>query len=112
MRSINYKRDEKTKAVLIVPDFEKVLNTIRCPVLAIFGEKDYVVDWRRTLALYKETIGKNNNKSLTIKTFPDGNHGMRKCKTGALNEILEKEEFCDGYIETMTTWLKENGFGK
>ena len=112
MQSINYKRDEKTKAVLIVPDFEKVLNTIRCPVLAIFGEKDYVVDWRRTLALYKETIGKNNNKSLTIKTFPDGNHGMRKCKTGALNEILEKEEFCDGYIETMTTWLKENGFGK
>ena len=110
--NIEYKRDEKTKAIIMVPDFDKVLNKIRCPVLAINGEKDYVVDWRRTLALYKETIGKNNNKRLTIKTFPNGNHGMRKCKTGALNEVIKKEEFCDGYIETMTTWLKENGFGR
>ena len=112
MRNIDYKRDEKTKAVIIVPDFEKVLNTIQCPVLAIFGEKDFLVDWRKTLALYKETIGRNNNKRLTIKTFIDGNHGMRKCKTGASNEVIEKEEFCDGYIETMKTWIKENGFGK
>jgi pimeloyl-ACP methyl ester carboxylesterase len=112
IRNINYKRDEKTKAVIIVPDFKEILNSIKCPVLSINGEKDYVVDWRKTLALYKEAIGKNNNKKLTIKTFPDGNHGMRKCKTGALNEVIDKEEFCDGYIEIMTTWLKENGFGK
>lgn len=112
IRNIDYKRDEKTKAVIMVPDFKEVLNKIQCPVLAINGEKDYVVDWRKTLALYKETIGKNNNKKLTIKTFPNGNHGLRKCKTGASNEVIEKEEFCYGYIETMTTWLKENGFGK
>ena len=110
MQSINYKRDEKTKAVIIVPDFKNTLNKIQCPVLSINGEKDYVVDWRKTLALYKETIG--INKRLTIKTFVDGNHGMRSCKTGAFDEILEKEKFCDGYIETMTTWLKENGFGR
>jgi uncharacterized protein len=112
IRNINYKRDEKTKALIMVPDFNEVLDKIRCPVLAIFGEKDYVVDWRKTLALYKETIGKNNKNRLTIKTFPDGNHGLRKCKTGAINEVIEKEEFCDSYIETMTAWLKQNGFGK
>lgn len=112
MQNIDYKRDEKTKAVIMVSDFKEVLNMIQCPVLAINGEKDYIVDWRKTLALYKETVGRNNNKRLTIKTFKEGNHGMRKCKTGASNEVIEKEEFCDGYIETMTTWLKENGFGK
>lgn len=104
---ISYYRDEKTKAVIMVPDFKKVLNKIQCPVLAINGEKDYVVDWRRTLVLYKGTIGKNNSNKLTIKTFPDGNHSLIKCKTGASNETIDKREFCDGYIETMTTWLKE-----
>ncbi len=108
---ITYKRDKKTNNCIIVSDFDSILNEINCPVLAIFGEKDYVVEWRKTLALYKETIGEKNNL-LSIKTFPNGNHGMRKCKTGASNEVIEKEEFCDGYIETMTTWLKENDFGK
>lgn len=109
---IPYKRDEKTKSVIMVPDFKEVLNKIQCPVLAINGEKDFVVNWRRTLALYTETIGRNKNKKLTIKTFPDGNHSLIKCKTGASNETIDKIEFCDSYIETMTTWLKEKGFGK
>ncbi len=109
---ILYKRDEKTKAVIMVPDFKEVLNRIQCPVLAINGEKDYVVDWRRTLALYKETIGTNNSRKLTVKTFPDGNHSLLKCKTGASSEAIDKREFCEGYIETMTTWLKEKGFGE
>ena len=109
---VTYKRDKETNINIIVSDFDSILTEINCPVLAIFGEKDYVVDWRKTLALYKETIGKNNNKKLTIKTFPDGNHSIRKCRTGASNELILNEEYCDGYIETLTTWLKENNFGK
>jgi uncharacterized protein len=109
---VNYKRENQTNICIIVSDFDSILSEINCPVLAIFGEKDYVVDWQKTLSLYKMTIGKNNNKKLTIKTFPDGNHGIRKCRTGASNEVIENEEFCDSYIETMTIWLKENGFGK
>jgi alpha/beta superfamily hydrolase len=108
---INYKRDSITKSIIIVPDFESVLSEIQCPVLAIFGEKDSQVDWKKTSSLYQKTLGKTDENQLTIKTFPNGNHGIRKCKTGAINEILEKREICDGYFITMTNWLRENGFG-
>ncbi len=104
--------DEKTGLMIYVPNFREVLNTVKCPVLAIFGEKDTRVDWRKTITLYKKTIGKDPNSKLTIKTFPDGDHSITKSKTGVINEKKDKWEMCDGYYETMATWLKENGFGK
>lgn len=110
--NIPYKRDEITKSIILVPNFKNILNEIHCPVLGIFGEKDSQVDWRRTMILYQETIGNDGSDKLTIKTFPDGNHVVIKCQTGASNEYIEKIEFCDGYIETMTVWLIDNEFVK
>ncbi|MGA2408735.1 MAG: prolyl oligopeptidase family serine peptidase [Bacteroidales bacterium] len=104
--------DEKTGLMIYVPNFQETLNKIQCPVLAIFGEKDTRVDWRKTIVLYKETIGKNQNPKLTIKTFPDGDHGITKSKTGGIIEKKDNLQMCDGYYEIMITWLKENGFGK
>jgi len=47
--------------------------------MAIFGEKDTNVDWRKTVALYRETTGSAVGADLTIRTFPDGNHGIMQC---------------------------------
>lgn len=110
MKNPLYPRDSATNLYVLVPDFKNVLNQIDCPVLAIYGEKDYVVDWRKTIPLYKETIGEKSN--LTIKSFPNGNHALLKCKTGASNEKLENPEFCDEYFETMVKWISENGYGE
>ncbi len=107
--------DEETGLMIYVPHFRETLNKIKCPVLAIFGEKDANVDWRKTMALYMETIGNNVNAKLTFKTFPDGNHNIQKCKNGGLRELNDpanKHEMCDGYFKTILTWLAENGFGK
>jgi len=112
--------DKETGLMIYIPNFKDLLNKIQCPVLAIFGEKDCNVDWRKTLALYKETIGSNKATTLTIKTFPDGNHGILKCKTGGINEKFTESEKhlygywqeCDGYYDTMLNWLTDKGFGK
>lgn len=109
---VRYKRDKVSNIRILVPDFDKVLNEIRCPVLAIVGEKDFIVDWKKTLSLYYETIGANDKGILTIKRFPNGNHSLLKCKTGASNEKLESMKLCDGYIESMTLWLKQNVLSK
>jgi pimeloyl-ACP methyl ester carboxylesterase len=101
--------NEKTGLQIYFPDFDKVLDKVNCPVLAIFGKKDSQVDWRKTKALYKETIGKNPHTTLAIKTFPNGNHIIETCKTGGYREKLEKREFCEGYLETMSSWLAANG---
>src|SRR5688572_31646632 len=45
---------------------------------SLFGEKDRNVDWRKTRALYAETIGRNPRARLTVRTFPDGNHNLHR----------------------------------
>ncbi len=101
--------------LLMVPNLKEILTNMKCPVLALFGEKDTQLDWKSTLNLYKETLGKRENSVLTIKTFPNCNHSIQKCKTGGMYENLSIDGlggFCDGFFETMTDWLKEQGFGK
>lgn len=103
--------DPESGLKIYVNDFEKILSGIDCPVLAIFGEKDTNVDWQKTMALYKKTIGKTPDSKLTIKSFPDGDHGINKSITGAINEKIERVK-CDGYYELMVEWIKELGYDK
>ena len=101
--------DEKTGLLIYVPEFAKLLGKVNCPVLALFGEKDSNVDWQKTRDLYKKTIGKNRNASLTIKVLPDCNHNILKCKTGGYREKLANRQPCDGYYDVMSLWLTEKG---
>jgi pimeloyl-ACP methyl ester carboxylesterase len=101
-----YPVNEQTGLQVYFPDFDKVLGKLNCPVLAISGEKDSQVDWQKTIALYQKSIGKTTPATLTVKTFPDGNHNLFKCKTGGFREKLDKIEFCEGYFDTMSAWLK------
>jgi hypothetical protein len=104
--------DEETGLMIYVPHFRETLKKIDCPVLALFGEKDANVDWRKTMVLYRETIGGKKNARLTMKSLPDCNHSMIKCKTGGIHESLKNWEYSNGYLETIITWLEGNRFGK
>ena len=100
--------DKATGLMIYVPHFQHMLAGVNVPVLAIFGEKDRNVNWRSTEALYSKTIGKNPNASLTIRTFPDGNHNLQQARTGGLREMLQMSEHraSDGYYEAMADWLR------
>ncbi|MGA2408738.1 MAG: hypothetical protein ABSF81_18580 [Bacteroidales bacterium] len=110
----DYIFDKESGMIVMVPNLKGILMKIQCPVLAIFGEKDTQLDWQNTLNFYKQTLGTRKNSILTIKTFPNCNHSIMKCKTGGMNENLETYgwQICDGFFETMNLWLKERGFGK
>jgi alpha-beta hydrolase superfamily lysophospholipase len=100
--------DEATGLMIYVPQFQHMLTRVNVPVLAIFGEKDRNVNWRNTVPLYSKTIGENPNASLTIKTFPDGNHNLQQARTGGLREMLQMREHraSSGYYEAMADWLR------
>ena len=102
--------DEESGLQVYIPGFAKILGKVQCPVLAIFGEKDSQVDWQKTLRLYNETIGKNPKAELTVRTFPDGNHNIQQCITGGFREKLSARKQCEGYYETILTWLTKKGF--
>ncbi|UOY05074.1 alpha/beta hydrolase [Muricauda sp. SCSIO 64092] len=99
--------DEATGQQIHVPNFKDVLSNSNCPVLALFGEKDKNVDWQKTKALYKETMGKHHR--LTIKTFPDANHNVFQCRTGGFFEFQDNDLPYirpEGFLETLTDWLE------
>lgn len=101
--------DEESGLWVYIEEFDKLLGEINCPVLALFGENDSQVDWRKTKKLYKETIGKNPNARLKIKTFEHCNHSMQRCITCAYQEDLSalKWQACDGYYDAIESWLKQ-----
>lgn len=107
--------DEKTGLMVYVPGFRELLGRLDMPVLALFGEKDGNVDWRKTRALYAETVGRNPRARLTVKTFPDGNHNLHQSGTGGYREMLEilkgPPKMSDGYYETILEWLRTEVLG-
>lgn len=99
--------DKATGLIVYVKDFDAMLSNIKIPVLALFGEKDKHVDWKKTKALYKKTLGKNTD--LTIKSFPGCNHNMYKATTGGFYEFQDNKlpwNRCDGFLNSMSNWLE------
>jgi dipeptidyl aminopeptidase/acylaminoacyl peptidase len=74
------------------------LPQVRCPVLAIFGENDTSLPVEKSIDLYKRYLQEANNDDVTIKLFPDGDHGLQ------ING-----DFAPGYFETINTWLIMRG---
>lgn len=108
------KVDKETGLTVYVPDFDSILDSLDIPVLALFGSKDTNVDWRKTAALYRETIGSNPDAKLSIRVFDDANHNLKQAKTGGIREMYGQgwnTPYANGYFETMADWLVANGFG-
>jgi len=104
-----YRFDPDTLSMLRVPDFARMLSRLDIDVLAIFGEKDSNVDWRKARALYQSTVGKNPRASLAVRTFPFCNHAMNVSQTGWIREVEGTpiaSRPCDGYYETQIDWLR------
>jgi len=111
---VGYEVDHTTGKVFFLPGFREAISNINCPVLAIFGEKDSQVDWRKSRLYYQQYLGSNKKSDLAIKTFQNCNHNIQKCRTGAREEDLSEFGFvsCDGYYDSMTTWILNHKFGK
>lgn len=99
--------DNETGLPVYINNFEETLSNIKIPVLALFGEKDMNVDWKKTKLLYEKTMG--HNTDLTIKSFPNCNHSILECQTGGFYEFQDKMfsgKRCDGFLSTIEKWLK------
>ncbi|MEM6848984.1 MAG: alpha/beta fold hydrolase [Pseudomonadota bacterium] len=99
--------DPETGLQVYVDEFEQLLSSINVPVLALFGEKDRNVDWRKTAELYRMTMGKKPDAALTVRSFPDGNHNLHVSETGGFREMmaLERPQRVPGYFESILAWL-------
>ena len=106
-----YKFDAETLSMIRVQNFDKMLRRLNIPVLALFGEKDTNLNWRKARNLYQSTIGRKPKATLVVRTFPDGNHGITVSATGSIREVdgvpLDVGVKCKGYYETQIEWLQK-----
>ncbi len=82
------------------------LTSVKCPVLAINGEKDLQVPAKINLDAIKMNLEKGNNKDVTTKAFPNLNHLFQECTTGSPSEYAKIEQtFAPVALDEITNWL-------
>lgn len=82
------------------------LRKLRCPLLAIGGEKDLQVDAVANNKLFEKYLRKNpNHRYITI---PSANHLLQSCTTGSPNEYGQIEETIKPEVlDLITEWLAQ-----
>ena len=86
---------------------QTALTQVKCPVLAINGEKDLQVPPKENLAAIKKALKKGGNKNFVIKEMPSLNHLFQECKTGSPEEYGEIEQtFSPMALQELLNWIK------
>jgi len=82
------------------------LSKLKCPVLALNGDKDSQVLPQNLKGIEKALIDAGNT-NYTIKLFENKNHLFQTCKTGSIEEYGEIKETVDQEVmEFVIDWIK------
>jgi uncharacterized protein len=84
-----------------------LLERTACPVLAIFGTKDRIVDPDASAKVYERAFAKSEIRNLTIKMFPDADHGIMIKTPAAKDKKVQERSLAPGYLDAMVDWLKQ-----
>ena len=85
-----------------------VLEKIKCPVLALNGEKDLQVPPKEDLAAIEKALNKGKNKKYKTLLLPGLNHLFQTAQSGSPNEYGKIEEtFSPSALQAISDWLKE-----
>lgn len=106
-------------SIVFKKDSPPELDSLNCPVLAIWGKNDLVVPPQKGAATYKKAMKRIGNSHALIKIIPDADHTLTFNKTGKRAETIARRErykenpkeiFAPGYVALMTDWLKHLHF--
>ena len=83
-----------------------ILEKVKCPVLAINGEKDLQVPAKINLDTIKKALEKGGNENVTTKELSNLNHLFQECKTGSPSEYATIEQtFSPIALEETSNWI-------
>jgi len=82
------------------------LEKVKCPVLAINGEKDLQVPPKQNLPAIRKALEAGGNKNFEIDELPGLNHLFQTAKTGAPSEYADIEETMSPVaLEKIANWI-------
>ena len=62
------------------------LVKVKCPVLSLYGGKDFAVPVDENIPLFKKAMEEGKNQDYTVKVFPGLNNQFQTAKTGLFSE--------------------------
>jgi pimeloyl-ACP methyl ester carboxylesterase len=90
----------------ITYDPAPALRRVRCPVLALTGERDLQVPPNENLPLIAKALAAGGNSDFTIVKLPRLNHLFQTCQKGTYAEYSKIEEtIAPGVLETIGDWI-------
>ena len=94
-------------------DPKTALMKVKCPVLAINGEKDLQALPKESLQSIEEALIAGGNKDYTLKELPNLNHLFQTAQTGALSEYSQIEEtIAPEALDLIGKWILDRTGGK
>jgi uncharacterized protein len=82
------------------------LTKVKCPVLALNGEKDLQVPAKQNLEVIEKALNEGGNKNFNTMEISNLNHLFQNCKTGAVSEYGEIEEtFAPNVLAIINDWI-------
>ena len=82
------------------------LGEVRCPVLALNGDKDVLVSAEDNAPLLSSSLRRGGNGAATVRVLPGLNHMFQTAKTGAMEEAGEIEEtFAPSALQLIADWI-------
>jgi pimeloyl-ACP methyl ester carboxylesterase len=90
-------------------DPRPTLAKVKCPVLALVGEKDLQVPPKENLSEIEKTLKDAGNRRVTVKELPGLNHLFQTCKTGSIAEYAQIEEtIAPSALKLMGDWILDH----
>jgi len=85
-----------------------VLEKVKCPALAINGEKDLQVPPKENLSAIESALTKGGNKNFEVKMLPGLNHLFQTSTSGKISEYGKIEETISPLaLQAMLDWIKK-----
>ncbi len=82
------------------------LEEVKCPVLALFGEKDMTIDPEQNASAMKTAFSHARNREAKVKILPELNYLFQKANTGLGREYESiPETISPVALETIQAWI-------
>jgi hypothetical protein len=83
-------------------------SKVKCPVLALNGEKDLQVNHEMNLPAIKAALRSGGNRKVKTVLLPGLNHLFQTAEKGSPGEYVKIEEtFSPSAMELMTSWIRK-----
>lgn len=87
-------------------DPRTALMKVKCPVLAVNGERDIQVPAKENLEAIRQALESGGNKDYTVLLLPNLNHLFQTAGTGAISEYERIEETLSVMaLDTISNWI-------